>query len=232
MFTINSAEVPPLDRSEMKTLYIRRYSAIFGAGKKRPVVPTGTPKCGLAGHGSTWRGDCARTARRCQMEAIFWRSSQVPLLYGRSEAHEAATMDGPLHAGMVFCPCKACRAHDFSPGACEMRAEYGAYKLEYARRSKPPATPRVTRTQALEEFAASLHKDQVGHLNPRVASSSLHSTLPLCVLGSNVSRLVFSGTCSCCLKGRAPDRGQRVARPTLRRCVRCCCRHGTFHRFD
>ena len=101
------------------------------------------------------------TASRVPPADGFDGSSQMHVLYGRSEAHEAATMDGPLHVGMVFCPCKACRAHDFSPGACEMRTEYGAYKLEYARRSKPPAIPRVTRTQALEEFAASLHKDQV-----------------------------------------------------------------------
>lgn len=70
-------------------------------------------------------------------------------LFGpRCDAKEAADLDGPLHVRGVFCPCTACMEHDFSPGACEMRAELGAYKLEYAKRVVAH-NPAVTRTQAL-----------------------------------------------------------------------------------
>ena len=60
----------------------------------------------------------------------------------------------------MFCACQSCMDHDFTPGACLMSQEFGRYKIEYARRAVA-RDPRVTRTQALEEFAAILGPDQV-----------------------------------------------------------------------
>jgi hypothetical protein len=77
----------------------------------------------------------------------FDGSSQMHAIHGRSVATEAATIDGPVHVRGVFCPCEPCMHHDFSPGACHMRPEYGDYRIEYARRSVA-RDPRVTRMQA------------------------------------------------------------------------------------
>lgn len=90
----------------------------------------------------------------------FDGSSQMHAIYGRSVATEAATIDGPIHVRSVFCPCQPCASHDFSPRACHMCAEYGNYAIEYARRSVL-RDPRITRTQALEDFASSLREGQV-----------------------------------------------------------------------
>ena len=86
------------------------------------------------------------TAPRVPPADGFDGSSQMHAIYGRAVATEAATINGPINCRGVFCGCPPCMAHDFSPGACQMRAEYGDYKIEYVPRTVA-RDPRTTRTQ-------------------------------------------------------------------------------------
>ena len=62
-----------------------------------------------------------------------------------------------------------------------MTAEYGRYSIEYARRSVP-RDPRVTRTQALDEFAATLRTNQVHALAASRADWHMEGNVWLCLL--------------------------------------------------
>lgn len=114
----------------------------------------------------------------------FDGSSKAHAIYGRSLAPEVAKMDGPLLVSSIFCPCDSCEAFDFSPGACKMRHEYGAFKLEYARRTVQ-RDPRTTRTQSLEAFALSLKKGQVQALAAHRADRHMEGNVWLCLLLSD-----------------------------------------------
>ena len=85
---------------------------------------------------------------------------------------------------MVFCPCDPCEAFDFSPNVCQMRSEYGVFRLEYAKRSVL-RDPRTTRSQELESFARSLHKDQVQALAAAKDDRHIEGNVWLCLLLSD-----------------------------------------------
>jgi hypothetical protein len=76
--------------------------------------------------------------------------------------HEHATPRGGTHAlSLTPVPLSSwCTRATGVGGACQMRAEYGDFKVEYAKRAVP-RDPRMTRSQELENFARSLQKDQV-----------------------------------------------------------------------
>jgi len=79
------------------------------------------------------------TASRVPEAEGFDGSSQMHAIHGRCVAPEAAKNDGPLNARGLFCSCDPCEQFDFSPGACKMHAEFGPYKMEYAKRAVPRA---------------------------------------------------------------------------------------------
>lgn len=68
--------------------------------------------------------------------------------------------------------------------ARKMRAEYGAFKMEYARRAVP-RDPRTTRSQELETFALSLRKDQVQALAAAKDDRHIEGNVWLCLLLSD-----------------------------------------------
>ena len=101
------------------------------------------------------------TASRVPPATGFNGSSEIHSLYGLCKDTQAAQLDGPLKVRGLFDACDACMDLNLAPGACEMRSEFGNYRLEYAVRAPAGPAPSTTRSDALEVFAGSLCKDQV-----------------------------------------------------------------------
>ena len=140
-----------------------RELVIFMARRKQEPSISGLKKQGWWAADEyiyVWYDTRVFTASRVPPAEGFDGSSQIHSFYGRSEANEAARIDGPLLTRGVFCACAPCRTYNFTPGACLMRSEYGTHKLEYARRSVARDAS-TTRMGALQDYANRLKSGQV-----------------------------------------------------------------------
>ena len=99
------------------------------------------------------------TASRVPTAKGFNGSSEMHALYGRA-TDERVARDGALTVRGTYCPCAPCREHNFARGACLLEKQLGPYAKVVAP-IEVMRDPRVTRTQELGEFAATLKADMV-----------------------------------------------------------------------